>query len=200
MPLPRLAYLLAALACLLTASAQDRAAMAEEADHVTISHDDARTFRIARPNGPAVRITFLSATAFRVHVLTDDDVAPPLDYMRVKSDASYSVVPVLVETARDRVRFTTSAIELRLSGQYRVISLDARAGAVKLIENWKIEVPARSALLDLRPGEHIYGFGDKRAALDQRGQRIEMINKDAYASEGNDSYKSIPFYMSSAGY
>src|SRR5262249_38061360 len=161
---------------------------------------DARTFRITRPNAAAVRITFLSATAFRVHVLTDDDATPPMEYMRVKSDAAYPAVPVQVETAQDRARFTTSAIELSLSGQYRVLSLNARTGATLLIENWKIDMPARSALLDLRPGEHIYGFGDKRAALDQRGQRIEMINKDAYASEGNDSYKSIPFYMSSAGY
>ena len=48
--------------------------------------------------------------------------------------------------------------------------------------------------------ERIYGFGDKRAAMDQRGQRIEIVNRDAFASESNQSYKSIPFYMSSAGY
>ena len=54
--------------------------------------------------------------------------------------------------------------------------------------------------LALAADEHIYGFGDKRAALDQRGNKVEMLNRDAFASENNESYKSIPFYMSSAGY
>ena len=36
--------------------------------------------------------------------------------------------------------------------------------------------------------------------MDQRGQKIDIVNRDAFASESNQSYKSVPFYMSSAGY
>src|SRR5262249_52490910 len=69
-----------------------------------------------------------------------------------------------------------------------------------LVKNWKINLARRNAVVDLEPEERIYGFGDKRAALDQRGHRIEIINRDAFASETNASYKSIPFYISSSGY
>jgi alpha-glucosidase len=173
---------------------------ADNASRLAVTHEDARTFKVSRPNGPDVRVTFLTAPAFRVHVLTDDDTGRLIDYMRVKSDASYPEVAVEIETSPDSVQFSTSAIVLRLTAENRILSLSARAGTASLIENWKIDSRAHTAQLDLRATEHIYGFGDKRAALDQRGQRIEMINRDAYASEGNDSYKSIPFYMSSAGY
>src|SRR5262249_10365392 len=81
-----------------------------------------------------------------------------------------------------------------------LVSVDVRTSSAKLIEQWRIRAGQRMSRLALRPGERIYGFGDKRSALDQRGQRLEMVNRDAFASETNDSYKSIPFYFSSAGY
>jgi hypothetical protein len=143
-------------------------AQAQDVTRLEVTREDARTFKIARPDAPAVRVTFLSTTAFHVHVLTDDETARPIDYMRVKSDASYPPVPVQVESSLEAVRFSTAAVELRLAADNRVLSLNARAGAANLIENWKIDPDARTAQLDLRAAEHIYGFGDKRAALDHR--------------------------------
>ena len=69
-----------------------------------------------------------------------------------------------------------------------------------LIDSWEIDVGERVARIGLQNAERIYGFGDKRAAMDQRGQKIDIVNRDAFASESNQSYKSVPFYMSSAGY
>ena len=82
----------------------------------------------------------------------------------------------------------------------KALSVSVSAGERRLIDGWTIDNERRVSQIDLSPSERIYGFGDKRVALDQRGQRIEMLNYDAYASDSNKSYKSIPFYMSSAGY
>ena len=68
------------------------------------------------------------------------------------------------------------------------------------LESWKIAPSERQAELELSRSEHIYGFGDKRLALDQRGNVLQLVNRDAFASENNESYKNIPFFLSSAGY
>ena len=167
---------------------------------LSVKQEDARTFQIAHHDAPPVRVTFLTPTVFRMHVLAGGDDSQLTAYMRVKSDSAYPTPAVQLETSPDALTFSTSTMIVRFALDDRLISLNVRAGAVNLIENWRIDATARTARLDLRAYEHIYGFGDKRASLDQRGQRIEMLNRDAYASESNDSYKSIPFYMSTAGY
>jgi len=167
---------------------------------LSVKQEDARTFQIAHHDAPPVRVTFLTPTVFRMHVLAGGDDSQLTAYMRVKSDSAYPRPAVQLETSPDALTFSTSTMIVRFALDHRLISLNVRAGAVNLIENWRIDATARTAGLDLRAYEHIYGFGDKRASLDQRGQRIEMLNRDAYASESNDSYKSIPFYMSTAGY
>ena len=172
------------------------------ATRLSVTRDeDARIFNVSRAASPALRMTFLSPTAFRVHVFTDEAAVAQLhDYMRVKSDASYPPVAVKAEQERDAVTFSTAAITIHVAADDRAISIAVRTPDGNLIDNWTIDPGARTMQIDLRADEHIYGFGDKRAALDQRGQSIEMANRDAYGSETNESYKSIPFYMSSAGY
>ena len=66
--------------------------------------------------------------------------------------------------------------------------------AVNRLEN-KIFVTAK-----LQPNEHFYGFGEKFNGLDQRGNRIVMELNDAYMSDDDSTYKSIPFFMSSKRY
>ena len=122
------------------------------------------------------------------------------NYIRVKSDSAYPPPAVKVESGPNEVAFSTSATVVRVTVKAKTLSVSVWAGERKLIDGWTIDSNARVSLIDLGPAERIYGFGDKRAALDQRGQRIEMLNYDAYASDSNKSYKSIPFYMSSAGY
>jgi alpha-glucosidase len=162
---------------------------------------DARSFQISRAGSPKVEVTFLTPAAFRVHVLSDDDPAARLpEYMRVRSDSSYPPVDVQVDARDDAVTFTTAGAVLDLTANGDLISLGVHTPTANLINNWKVDARRKVVWLDLDADEHIYGFGDKRAALDQRGHMVEMLNRDAFASETNDSYKSIPFYMSSAGY
>lgn len=173
----------------------------DHSKQLSIAREDQRSFKISRLGAPTVRVTFLAAETFRIRVLSgDDEDAKIPEYMVVKSDASYLAVDVQVETHGDAVTFRTVVAALSLEIHDESISVNVRTPAKALIENWKIFTCCRTARLDLRPDEHIYGFGDKRPDLDRRGQRIQIVNRDAFASESNQSYKSIPFYMSTAGY
>lgn len=51
-----------------------------------------------------------------------------------------------------------------------------------------------------RLDEHYYGFGEKFNGLDQKGKTIVMELNDAYMSDDDSTYKSIPFFLSSTRY
>ena len=167
---------------------------------LSIVREDARTFTLARAGSSAVRVTVLTPQTFRIHVVGSEPAADLPDYIRVKTDASYPPVEVDLQTrdygATLKTQEATVQLVLAEDGILASVSTPERT----LVKNWKINLARRNAVVDLEPEERIYGFGDKRAALDQRGHRIEIINRDAFASETNASYKSIPFYISSSGY
>jgi alpha-D-xyloside xylohydrolase len=52
----------------------------------------------------------------------------------------------------------------------------------------------------LRPGEHLFGLGEKYTALDKAGQRIISWTQDALGSTSERSHKNIPFLWSSRGF
>ncbi|MDR0903392.1 MAG: alpha-xylosidase [Ruminococcus sp.] len=53
--------------------------------------------------------------------------------------------------------------------------------------------------LTLDIGEQIYGFGEKFTVFTKNGQNVEIWNADG-GTCSEQSYKSIPFYISSSGY
>lgn len=53
--------------------------------------------------------------------------------------------------------------------------------------------------LSLGIGELVYGLGEQFTPLTKNGQRVEMWNRDG-GSAADQSYKSIPFYLSNKGY
>jgi alpha-D-xyloside xylohydrolase len=53
---------------------------------------------------------------------------------------------------------------------------------------------------NLRPGECLFGLGEKFTRLDKAGQRIVGWTQDALGSTSERSYKNIPFLWSSRGY
>ena len=54
-------------------------------------------------------------------------------------------------------------------------------------------------MLGISVGEYIYGFGEKFSSFLKNGQTIEVWNNDG-GTCSEQSYKSIPFYVSSRGY
>ena len=53
--------------------------------------------------------------------------------------------------------------------------------------------------LGLSVGEQVYGFGEKFTTFTKNGQNVEIWNSDG-GTCSDQSYKSIPFYVSSRGY
>lgn len=47
----------------------------------------------------------------------------------------------------------------------------------------------------LKPGEHLYGLGEKFTRLDKNGQRFESWTLDALGAASERSYKNIPFLV-----
>lgn len=60
-------------------------------------------------------------------------------------------------------------------------------------------VPYINNELSVKPGETIYGFGEKFTPFVKNGQTVNMWNEDG-GTASNISYKNIPFYMSSENY
>ena len=195
---------LAAVAGVLLSAPQASPAFAqpgESADRMFVTQQDDRTFRIDRAESVEALVTFLSPTTLRVRILPPEPATSSLpEYVTTKSDSSYPPVDVRLDAQPDKVTFSTSAATLNLSLDDQVVSLELRSRDKVLIDSWEIDDGERVARIELQNAERIYGFGDKRAALDQRGRKIAIVNRDAFASESNQSYKSVPFYMSSAGY
>ena len=54
-------------------------------------------------------------------------------------------------------------------------------------------------MLNISVGEYIYGFGEKFSAFVKNGQTVEVWNNDG-GTCSEQSYKSIPFYVSSRSY
>lgn len=52
----------------------------------------------------------------------------------------------------------------------------------------------------LHMDEHIYGLGEHFTEFDKRGQSVRMRNFDTLGCRDKESYKNIPFYISSYGY
>ena len=52
----------------------------------------------------------------------------------------------------------------------------------------------------LRPGECVYGFGEKFSSLDRVGQNIGLWNCEGLGNTTWRAYKHIPFFMSTNGY
>jgi alpha-glucosidase len=166
----------------------------------SVERESERSFKLTRGGAKPVRVTFLTATTFRIHALMGEPTLSLPDYMRVRSDDSYPSVEVKLETRENGATLSTSAVALDLLLEEESLLVRMTRGDEVLARTFRIDFDRRTTMIDLAENESIYGFGDKRAALDQRGQRIEIINRDAFASENNESYKSIPFYTSSRGY
>ena len=68
---------------------------------------------------------------------------------------------------------------------------------------WSVPAPAKSAYLreqlTLSVGEYIYGFGEKFTPFVKNGQHVEIWNADG-GTCSDQSYKCVPFYLSSRGY
>lgn len=61
-------------------------------------------------------------------------------------------------------------------------------------------LPAAVESFDLRPGESIYGLGERFLKLDRVGQTLDLWTVDALGTSTPRAYKPVPFHWSTRGY
>lgn len=61
------------------------------------------------------------------------------------------------------------------------------------------EAPFIREQLSMEAGENIYGLGERFSAFIKNGQTVDIWNEDG-GTDSEQSYKNIPFYISSKGY
>jgi len=109
-----------------------------------------------------------------------------------KQSGSYEIY-----TGKLMVRIDKSPFKIRVFDKWQKL----------LIEDYKnqgfvIDSQKTSSAKILRADEQIYGLGEKNGTINRIGQKFKMWNSDkpCYSANEDPLYKSIPFFMSSAGY
>ena len=176
------------------------------------AQQDGRSWVIAPPNQVSYRLTLLDDATFRLHALMNDPATKKVAERMVVQAEDAAVAPQVRQDVTDgglRFSWGSAVLDVAMPTAGTLV-LNLTSSGNKVLEDFRITPSAHSASLSLRADEHVYGFGDKRAAIDQRGHVVPMVNKDAIdpvapaqpgpATETNDSYKSVPFYFTSKGY
>lgn len=190
---------LLALLFALTSCAAGTPRVPASSDAFSVSRLGPGEFRLGGGGMEAMRLRFLTPRSFHLSPETPDAQSRKVgELMVVKHDADFAPV-----RAEERAGTFTSEAGFGV----KVAPLAGGNYTLAILENGRIiggpfQVNPKGRHLEtpLADTEHIYGFGDKRAAIDQHGNTVKLWNADAFASEDNKSYKNVPFFMSSNGY
>jgi len=153
----------------------------DDTDRLSVRREDARSFRITRPESAEALVTFLSATTVRVRILALEPETSSLpEYVTTKSESSYPPVDVGVDAQRDKVAFSTSAAILNLSLEDEVLSLELRTSDKVLIDSWEIDVGERVALdrTPVRPRQQEHGDGSEQHRQPQPDEQPAAVVGD----------------------
>ncbi|WP_208586529.1 alpha-xylosidase [Gracilibacillus suaedae] len=113
---------------------------------------------------------------------------------------------IQLEDEEEHVTFTTGTLKLKISKQNFALSFENANGRLTDSDGkglaW-INGPGNKTYmrgqLRLGVGEHLYGLGERFTPFVKNGQSVDIWNKDGGTSS-EQSYKNIPFYLSSKGY
>lgn len=157
-------------------------------------------------NNPLLTATFTAVAdgVIKVSLVNHAGRRDPGPHFEVTSEAGYSGVvepegsgltlragdlAVHLEEGADwTARFTNAGKELTTSLPRAVAHVVAPDGQTYMREQ-----------LSLRPGERVYGLGERFGALTKNGQSVDIWNEDG-GTASEQAYKNIPFYLTTAGY
>lgn len=141
--------------------------------------------------------------------LFEDRIAEPVDLTarevdgRLELDTGNLTVVIGLDEwafrveADDRVVFEEQRDDVDVRGNDRV---DPLGFTEEEINHGPYRVAETGTAFDLRPGESIYGLGEKFTEFDKRGQEVESWHVEPLGTETERSYKNIPFHLSTRGY
>lgn len=107
-------------------------------------------------------------------------------------DGSYEIY-----TGKLIVRVNKDPFQIRIFDKYQRLLMEDYQG-----RGFEADSAGMAAYKTLKPGERIYGLGEKNGSIDRIGSSFKMWNSDkpCYQIHEDPLYKSIPFFMSSEGY
>ncbi|RCW77273.1 alpha-xylosidase [Saliterribacillus persicus] len=120
----------------------------------------------------------------------------------VKSDSR----KISLSHAENKVTFSSGTLKVTIDKKSFQIDLENATNKLTSMDSkglaW-IEAPEDKTYmrgqLKLGVGEHLYGLGERFTPYVKNGQSVEIWNRDGGTSS-EQSYKNIPFYLSSKGY
>jgi len=126
---------------------------------------------------------------------TDDELRVASNALRVRIGTDpWSFV---VETPDGDPLFREQRGDTDAKGQRRA---DPLGFTEREVNNWPLQVSEAGMSFVLSPDEHLFGIGEKFTDFDKRGQTINAWTTQPNGSETEESYKNVPFYLSSRGY
>ncbi|WP_101296929.1 alpha-xylosidase [Halegenticoccus soli] len=102
-----------------------------------------------------------------------------------------------VEGADGRILFEEQRGDVDVHGDHRV---DPLGFEERTEDSGPDRVVAAGTAFALAPDERLYGFGEKFTEFDKRGQTVSSWTVEPYGTETEDSYKNVPFHLSTRGY
>ena len=95
------------------------------------------------------------------------------------------------------VRIQKSPFQIRIFDKWQKLLMEDYQDRGFVVDSAKM-----TGYKTLKPGERIYGLGEKNGFINRVGSRFRMWNSDKPCYQANEDplYKSIPFFMSSEGY
>ncbi len=187
-------------------------------------HDAADEKYQLSPRTAPVSLTFFNASTFRFELAFDrsgslsdtgielfpDTVDRPVEPILKESDGTLSIETnsLRIEIGLDDWKFAVYDAEGKalLTEQHTDVTAkqerrtDTLGFSVEETNRWPFQVTDAGGSFKLYGDEHIYGLGEKFTDLDKRGQRIESWVTQPNGAETEDSYKNVPFFLSTRGY
>lgn len=121
-------------------------------------------------------------------------------------DVLDEVNTINVEDKEDEISFSSGGLYLTLQKQDFALSFKNQNGKLTDADgkglawiNGPEEKTYMRGQLKLGVGEHLYGLGERFTPFVKNGQTVDIWNKDGGTSS-EQSYKNIPFFLSSKGY
>lgn len=149
----------------------------------------------ASSGGATIRVQALTDSILRVRI------TPARDF---PEDASWAVAAAVrhqgAPVRRTADGFTTASMAVHLTPgtlSLRITDLQGREIVADSFDPVTLSANGFSFRKALRPGERIYGLGDKTGSFDRRGESYVDWNTDAWGFQRDTDpiYKSIPFYI-----
>ena len=119
-----------------------------------------------------------------------------------------AAVPLSVTESPDEILVVAGNLELRLSKDpWGMVFVDRASGEQLTSSPYKalamMDEPQHGRFLreqlTLRPGELVYGLGERFSAFARNGQTVDMWNADC-GTCSDKGYKDVPFFLTSHGY